>query len=388
MISDKTLSQLIGLIYEAGADPAKWETFLSRAAEVFDSHVATIHFQDTASAACGFNVEVNMDAGWVNSYIQHFAAINPYMKRTDMLQEGRAFVRRQTVETAALLRTEFFNDWALPQDLFDAVAGTMVRRGSTNGFVTFFRRQSAAPCEQRDIQMLDLLMPHLVRAMRLHHRIAGLERNCDALLRALDMTDHAILLADSSGKITTMNAAAAKVVRANDGLSVSRGEIVAKHPQQGAAIRRAIRCAADCTQGRLSPVPDLIAVNRPSLRRPFLIWVVPLVRGSLADSADGLVAVFIIDPESQSGNPEHALRRLFGLTSAEARLANALLQGNDLSSAAEDFGISRNTVRSQLQSIFSKTSTSRQGELIKLLAKLGSVAADDAVDGSTLKRAV
>ena len=37
---------------------------------------------------------------------------------------------------------------------------------------------------------------------------------------------------------------------------------------------------------------------------------------------------------------------------------------------AEQFGVSRNTVRGQLASIFTKTETSRQGELVTLLARI------------------
>jgi len=68
----------------------------------------------------------------------------------------------------------------------------------------------------------------------------------------------------------------------------------------------------------------------------------------------------------------HLVAQLFGLTPAEGALATLLAQGFDIDEAGETLGIRRNTARSQLQSIFTKTNAKRQSELIRLI--LSSVA--------------
>jgi DNA-binding CsgD family transcriptional regulator len=78
-------------------------------------------------------------------------------------------------------------------------------------------------------------------------------------------------------------------------------------------------------------------------------------------------AIFVLDPENQPEPNDEVLVRLFGLTPAEARLAILLIHGKSLTQAAEEFGLSRNTIRSQLQKVFYKTGTTRQGELVSLL---------------------
>jgi DNA-binding CsgD family transcriptional regulator len=60
----------------------------------------------------------------------------------------------------------------------------------------------------------------------------------------------------------------------------------------------------------------------------------------------------------------------FGLTPCEARVAVALSAGMTPSEIARHHGISMGTVRSQLKSIFVKTGTKRQPELIAVLARL------------------
>lgn len=68
-----------------------------------------------------------------------------------------------------------------------------------------------------------------------------------------------------------------------------------------------------------------------------------------------------------------SLKTLFGLSKAEVRLAMGLVQGIPLEDIADNHNVSKNTVRVQLQSLYRKTGTSRQHELVTRL--LSSVAA-------------
>jgi DNA-binding CsgD family transcriptional regulator len=63
-------------------------------------------------------------------------------------------------------------------------------------------------------------------------------------------------------------------------------------------------------------------------------------------------------------NPIDLLQRHFGLAPAEARLAFHLVAGETLRSAAVKLSISYETARTCLKSIFDKTGTCRQAELV------------------------
>jgi DNA-binding CsgD family transcriptional regulator len=92
-----------------------------------------------------------------------------------------------------------------------------------------------------------------------------------------------------------------------------------------------------------------------------------VVRGApTAHSTESRLAiVFVGDPRSLPH--DNVLSDLHGLTRAEARLALELLRGNSLAEAARHLGVTRNTVKSQLQRIFEKTGVTRQSELVRLL---------------------
>jgi DNA-binding CsgD family transcriptional regulator len=58
------------------------------------------------------------------------------------------------------------------------------------------------------------------------------------------------------------------------------------------------------------------------------------------------------------------LQNRFDLTRAEARLVVHLLTGTSLKSSAKAFGVTYETVRRQVKSVFHKTGTHRQSELV------------------------
>ena len=64
------------------------------------------------------------------------------------------------------------------------------------------------------------------------------------------------------------------------------------------------------------------------------------------------------------------LQRLFGLTADEAKLALEMMRGLRLREAAEALGIEMPMARSQMVSIFVKTGTQHQSELVAFLSRL------------------
>lgn len=61
------------------------------------------------------------------------------------------------------------------------------------------------------------------------------------------------------------------------------------------------------------------------------------------------------------------MRRIFGMTNAEAAVAARILDGVGLKYISEELSLSLATVKTHLQHVFDKTETHRQAELVRLL---------------------
>jgi DNA-binding CsgD family transcriptional regulator len=102
----------------------------------------------------------------------------------------------------------------------------------------------------------------------------------------------------------------------------------------------------------------------------------PLVAYLLGGSASrgGHPEVLILFDLGDIPVPSEAwLRRVFNLTIAEARLAQAMTRGDALEQVARTLRIKMPTARSQLAAIFAKTDTRRQPALVARLTRLASL---------------
>jgi DNA-binding CsgD family transcriptional regulator len=77
----------------------------------------------------------------------------------------------------------------------------------------------------------------------------------------------------------------------------------------------------------------------------------------------------MLDQSLTLDHPTKVLRDRFGLTPSEARLALRLVMGESLRSAALALDISYETARTALKTVFAKTSTHRQSELVIVILR-------------------
>jgi DNA-binding CsgD family transcriptional regulator len=84
-----------------------------------------------------------------------------------------------------------------------------------------------------------------------------------------------------------------------------------------------------------------------------------------------LVLVTDLRPRIVEGGDPAALAGLFALTPAEIAFCRRLLLGESVAEAAERLAITEGTARTRLKAILHKTGTTRQGQLMLLLSRLG-----------------
>jgi DNA-binding CsgD family transcriptional regulator len=112
----------------------------------------------------------------------------------------------------------------------------------------------------------------------------------------------------------------------------------------------------------------VIALRDP-IEPPLAFSIMPFSSKTLGLGVEqAAVAIMFADPDQKQIATPTSIAKIFGLTMAESRLVAELLKGNTLVKAARSIGISPNTAKTQLQSIFLKTDTSKQSEVVALVA--------------------
>lgn len=180
---------------------------------------------------------------------------------------------------------------------------------------------------------------------------------------ALNRLPVGVIVADVNSAIVYMNPPGAEIIAARDGLYVDAKQCLrADEPEDTAALRYMIQTLAEDT-GVIEV--QALAIERPSMLRPYSIRA----ESTKADDGDSgsLVMLFLTDPEKPPRISTDVLATIFSLTESESKLAAKIAAGATPDEAAAALDLTVSTVRTYLKQIFSKTGTSRQAELVKLI---------------------
>lgn len=370
MYSQEKLLELVDLIYAAAGDPELWPKVLERIAAVARGTAGSIHHQDVTSQESNFSSLWNFDPQIVVPYVAYYGARNPHMTtRPNLIRTGAVNTTQMLCPDEVYLRSEYWQDYLRHYDAFPAVAATLRAEGANSSNLTIFRRPDANPFGEEERRFLLILAPHLQRAFQLHTRIQGLERKGNALSDAVDHLSHGVVLLDSKGRVMLANRAAAALFAAEKTLKPTPRGLVAAMPTESRQLNALIQGAIATGLGKDLSAGGAMAISRDGFRRPLHILVTPLRTKAIHLGKDvPVAAIFITDPESKAISDAVVFAQLYRLTRAEARLAELLAGGASLGDAADKLGVAQSTVRSQLKSIFAKTTTNRQSELVRLMS--------------------
>lgn len=187
----------------------------------------------------------------------------------------------------------------------------------------------------------------------------------EAALATLDKFNRGIFLLDDDGKVCFANRAAEGMVAQKDGLLLRRGRLQFSAIDTNAAFEAFLADGRD----RAASSGFVLRATRLRLKQPYRVLVSRLVHRHKCDGCGAGYCVFIYEPNGGHIPVSVAvLRQLYGLTPAEARLANALFGGRSLAKSARAGGISINTAKSVLKRIFTKCAVRSQPELLLLLS--------------------
>jgi DNA-binding CsgD family transcriptional regulator len=168
-----------------------------------------------------------------------------------------------------------------------------------------------------------------------------------SVLDILELVGHGGIVSKPNGEIVAINACAEAILVRKFQTAFSNGS----------RLPSKLCCALNTTP----PRPAFLNIGNA---RPIV-----LQRLSLGVCSDHVISA-LIDLNIFKPPQASILRRGFGLTECETQLAVALSTGLTLKDIANLHDVGIGTIRGQLKSIFIKTATTRQSELVAMLARL------------------
>ncbi len=213
------------------------------------------------------------------------------------------------------------------------------------------------------------LMPHLRQTIHLMGTLRDAQRQTRDLHETIDSFRFALLICDPGGSVCWSNAAAQRILEQRQELWLNDGkQLTTGSAKQTTALRTAIVRAAHGSDGCCDP--EVFALGG-SGANALQIRVQALEHTNAVadryDDSNGRALIVLSDPNSAPSLPPDLLKRLFGLSPAESRLASALCVGATLNEHAAKAGVTISTARYQLKQVMAKTQVTKQSQLVQRL---------------------
>jgi len=168
---ESTLAHMVGQIYDAAVGQEEWAVVLRRLSAMFGGTAAVLHrFRSPARA--GASRAINTDPINIQLYDTHYHKTEPKLAALPQLPATGVFIDRTLVPEAQLTRTEYYNDFLVPQDLHSSLNWFGQRQGVPEAGLSLWRPRHWADWGEEQAAMLSHLSSHFRRAMRLEQRLA------------------------------------------------------------------------------------------------------------------------------------------------------------------------------------------------------------------------
>jgi DNA-binding CsgD family transcriptional regulator len=375
------LIELMRLLYASPGTSEGWQRFLDALrAEIRASGAAFVSYnrhvaKGDVTAMAGFAPEA------VSRYVDHWAAEDPWARSSGILglAPGGVAVGEEVVPRDHMVRTPYYNDYALHFDITHAMFGLLEGHPGALSILTLNRGERDGGFALDEQALLSALMPHLQRAVQMHRRLVGAVDFAAVAMDVLDRLPHCLLTVSDAGRVLFVNRRSRALLETRDGLAIDDGELRCGTVADTDALRAAMRAAASVAAGTSLAPSVPVQVGRPSGKRPYVVLVAPLgaALSPLGAAQSRTLLVTITDPqqaifgdvgsEADGESREGEIRGLFNLSPAEARLAWLIVQGHTIREAAARLGWRESSARTRLKSVLEKTNTHRQAELIALV---------------------
>lgn len=376
-IGGEALIDVVGSIYEAALDLEQWQTAMGRIARAVDAHRALMYIPEMKSGR-EFWAAHNLDPSMIAGYAEYYRHKDLWTLRSyDILHSaGATALDVMTVSEAEYLKSEFWNDFTRPVDLFRA-AVVMVETSEltpgTRTYLAVYRPRHSKRFDKDTLAFLRTIQPHVLRSLKLGRLLSSVASERTILQAMLGAISTPMFACTADARIRYANPAAEALLRENDGLSSDGPRLVATTSTHTDQLAEAIGQAAGTVTSNGARTGRTLQAPRRSTGRSMTITVVPLPEDDgRIPGVESARALVIVHHQTRSVEVAVArLREAYALTTAEVKLVGSMLEGGALPQAARRLGIGHSTARTHLKNIFAKTQTRRQSELLHLTRGLG-----------------
>lgn len=364
------LSSLIGDLYDAALDPSLWSVALGKAREFVGGQAAMLCWKDAVGkCGCACYQDGGLDPHYVQLYFDKYVKVDPFTTGQFFAEIGEAVSTADLVPSGDILQTRFYREWVRPQGLVDCAVSPLDKSRTSAALVGVFRHERDGPVDDAARCRLRLIVPHMRRAVLIGRVIDLKTAEAATFADTLDTISAGMFLVDEAGRIVHANASGHAMLARGSVLRAASGKLAACDAGAAQELKDLLAMAGngDNAMGTKGIAVPLAARDG----QHHVAHVLPLTCGArrrAGASYAAVAALFVHKATLEAPPVPEVIAKTFGLTPSELRVLLAIVQVGGVPETAEALGVAEPTVKTHLHRLFGKTGTSRQADLVKLVA--------------------
>jgi DNA-binding CsgD family transcriptional regulator len=367
-LTDERVEQIVQSFACAALDPAKWLLAMTSMSDAIGAVCCALELADLNTGATVMKNSVEMDGSLLKEYEERIFQINPRVAKAMPLPVGSISDDRYLMDMDDP-RTPEFLDWLERTPYYFLRGGKILADSGHIGFFTAnYAKSGGLPAEGRD-DVFPLLIPQLINFVQIGRSLNGKMLRNPFVSQDPFEQDRPFALMDRAGRLIECSPSFEAIMRSSQMLALRAGRLVALHARHRDKVEMFLRSALG--PRRLLEPPMPVRLNMPESPRGLVLRAVPLEPcDDVFDIFRPEVLVTLTDLDQPCRVRRRELAALFGLTERESDVASLVSEGYSIETAAHTLGISENTVRFHLKSVFGKLGVSRQAELAALVSRI------------------
>lgn len=347
-----------------------WDEVPRTMGEAFPGSLCSLLNHNVAENKLNFQAVHNIDPDYLKLYADYYARLNPWIPLWQAVESGTVLIAEEDCPARTFADTEFYNDWLRPQKDIEAAVGIKIDGGPREviHLPMHYPLSKASSYDRAAAEVLTRIRSNLRRSVDLGHLLR--QRTEDAMAGAalVERACCAAFVIDSDRHLRDANQQAVDMFSAGSVAVLRHGGVCLSNARADSLFRNGI---VALSKGSL---PDLYQIPFCIEGRNWQVSFAPLP----AMLASGVLSLFLtrsmvlvlirdLDARLRRHGDLSAFALQYGLTRAEIMFCERLAQGDSLAETAGVLGIKVETARDRVKSIFHKTGTHRQGQLVAML---------------------
>lgn len=355
-------------VYEGVLEKPPWKSLLKYLEDYMQVASATLVLRRPGMSDPGHTVYLYSDsgAGALEDFRTRGHLDSPFAE----LPEKKVFTLNDRV-TRSELKTLDFYEYLNTYGVSDLIGFDVHDKQSHIRLRLRLVRIGDAPAFSQDDRVrLESIVPLMDNALKLYSAYTHnsfVEELYEELLGSMDI---ASVIVNAKLEVLSANQQAKQILTSKDGVFLRRNSLRCSQVSDQQKLEDACHeLMGRARDDELARQTCSISIGRTSSDRKWDVYIRTVGKQNVVFGEGGPELVLLLQgPVRDCAPSQSRLIEMFGVTPAEAKLVAHLVDGLTLTAAAEALGVSRNTARAQLASIFTKTGVNRQNQLVKLVS--------------------